>query len=195
MPKRTTRNWTWPLLVAWGGLVVSGFAFLEKYQNTPGASARPPIQTRQIGPKPHLWVFLHPQCGCSHATVAELARLAFDSSSKLDIDVEVFQPHSQSLRWAEDGLFKEAKAIPGVSVHLDPDGKAARSFGVFTSGQALLYSGDGKLEFSGGLTASRGHEGDNAGIDAVNEFVATGKSSVHSTPVFGCALGIQEAGA
>ena len=36
-------------------------------------------------------------------------------------------------------------------------------FGSATSGQTLLYDGDGALRFSGGITGSRSHAGDNAG--------------------------------
>ncbi len=39
--------------------------------------------------------------------------------------------------------------------------------GSSTSGQVLLYDPSGRLAFSGGITAARGHVGDNAGSDAI----------------------------
>ncbi len=45
----------------------------------------------------------------------------------------------------------------------DDDGAEAKRFGAETSGQTLLYDERGTLAFSGGITGSRGHAGDNAG--------------------------------
>jgi hypothetical protein len=42
--------------------------------------------------------------------------------------------------------------------------------------------------FKGGITASRGHSGDNLGRDAVIDLVTSGVASASSTPVFGCSL-------
>jgi hypothetical protein len=45
------------------------------------------------------------------------------------------------------------------------------------------------LAFSGGITDSRGHEGDNDGADAILEIVSgPGVRAVARTPVFGCTL-------
>ena len=68
--------------------------------------------------------------------------------------------------------------------------RKAKSFGAFTSGQALLYSKDGHLLFTGGITESRGHEGSNEGADAIETFVNHGRLPTSETPVFGCALGV-----
>ena len=48
----------------------------------------------------------------------------------------------------------------GYDVLEDLEACLATEFGALTSGHALLYSTDGSLRFSGGLTDSRGHEGD-----------------------------------
>jgi hypothetical protein len=42
--------------------------------------------------------------------------------------------------------------------------------------------------FSGGITASRGHEGDNAGRAAIEQLVRHERADRLSTWVFGCAL-------
>jgi len=73
----------------------------------------------------------------------------------------------------------------------DEDGIEARSFGAVTSGQALLYSAQGRLLFSGGITESRGHSGDNAGRSAIESLVMNGSEGLRtpaSTPVYGCPL-------
>ena len=70
----------------------------------------------------------------------------------------------------------------------DLDGVEAQRFGAATSGQAFLYNQAGALLFKGGITASRGHSGDNLGRDAVVDLVTSGVASVSAAPVFGCSL-------
>jgi hypothetical protein len=177
------------LLLGWGGCVVGGFGFAAVYQNRPGEPAKPPSTLRQAPEKPELLVFIHPQCPCSRATLSELERLTAQTGSRLDTQVYVFAPKTQSRDWAMGDLYQRARDIPGVQVSLDPDGSSARSYGARTSGQVLLYSPEGRLVFSGGITASRGHEGDNDGKDAILAYAKDGHSTIRSTPVFGCALG------
>ncbi|MBI3542699.1 MAG: RedB protein, partial [Deltaproteobacteria bacterium] len=50
------------------------------------------------------------------------------------------------------------------------------------------FDGAGKLAFSGGITASRGHLGENAGLAAVVQFVSSGKVPLERARVFGCSL-------
>jgi hypothetical protein len=72
----------------------------------------------------------------------------------------------------------------------DDGGVESQRFGALSSGQALLYGADGRLLFAGGITESRGHQGDNAGESAIAALVLgagrSGQSS--STPVYGCPL-------
>jgi hypothetical protein len=90
----------------------------------------------------------------------------------------------------------------------DEDGAEAARFGAATSGQVLVYGRDGALVFSGGITAARGHFGDNEGSKAIAHFVADPRPAAEvrerspadasagnlaRTPVFGCP--IFEAGA
>jgi hypothetical protein len=67
-------------------------------------------------------------------------------------------------------------------------GETARAFGAKTSGFTALYAPDGRLLFHGGITASRGHEGDSAGAAAIVDFVVLGTASVRNTAVYGCGL-------
>ena len=57
-----------------------------------------------------------------------------------------------------------------------------------TSGSCFLYDAHGKLLFSGGITSARGHEGDNAGRDAIVKLVHGRPAPQQQTDVFGCAL-------
>jgi hypothetical protein len=78
--------------------------------------------------------------------------------------------------------------IPGVTVHLDDAGREARLFASMTSGETLLFDAEGRLKFHGGITASRGHSGDNAGRDALEALLRGQASQQVITPVFGCSL-------
>ncbi|HEX3447903.1 MAG TPA: hypothetical protein VHS97_06590, partial [Isosphaeraceae bacterium] len=76
-------------------------------------------------------------------------------------------------------------------VHLidDSGGEEAARFGARTSGLVALYAPDGRLHFRGGITGSRGHEGDNAGQQALLGLIQGNPSSLPcETPVFGCPL-------
>jgi hypothetical protein len=92
------------------------------------------------------------------------------------------------LDWRTSPLWQKVAALDGITVIEDRDGLEAARFGARTSGQALLYDGSGRLVFSGGMTASRGHEGDNAGRTAIERLVRHERADRSSTLVFGCGL-------
>lgn len=175
-------------------LIGAGFTALERYENTPGRSEPAPSVRPQLtrlpteAGKPGLLVFAHPECSCTRATLDELARVLAQSPRPVSVCVLFSVPRHGADDWRRSEMWRQAAAIPGVQVQMDPDGVLARRFGAFTSGQTLLYGTDGRLEFRGGLTASRGHEGDNAGSDAVLALLAGRTVPRAQTPVFGCAL-------
>jgi hypothetical protein len=70
----------------------------------------------------------------------------------------------------------------------DDRGVEAERFGTSTSGQTLLYSADGRLLFSGGITGSRGHAGDNEGRDGLVALLTRAGSGRTRASVFGCPL-------
>jgi hypothetical protein len=75
-----------------------------------------------------------------------------------------------------------------VAVQADLKGLIGKKFGAETSGYVLLYNPAGQLLFSGGITGSRGHAGDNAGEDAIIALVNGQNPGVTHTSVFGCSL-------
>lgn len=77
----------------------------------------------------------------------------------------------------------------------DDGGLEAARFHASTSGTVLLYSAAGRLRFEGGVTESRGHVGDNFGLDELSAALnATTASESRSSQVFGCALGAEPGG-
>jgi hypothetical protein len=178
----------------WVVAVSVGLSVLWAYENGPGDAATAPAQWPAAShlPAPHqrpaLVLLVHPQCPCSHATVAELARLMAHVQDRVDAHVLFLRPRGMSESWAKSDLWQNAAAIPGVDVRLDEGGVEAQRFGGATSGETLLYDTAGRLRFNGGITGSRGHEGDNAGRSALESILGGGTSGTPSTLVFGCAL-------
>jgi hypothetical protein len=181
------------LCVIWLGAVGFGLYYVWAYENAPGKSATAPpawpiaskIRRNDL---PTLVLFIHPHCPCSRATIGELAVLMAHSQDLVNAHAMFVKPAGFQEDWAQTDLWHSAMAIPGVSVSLDEDGTEARRFGSVTSGQAVLYSTEGKLLFSGGITGSRGHSGDNDGRAAILSILTTGNTPTTATPVFGCPL-------
>jgi hypothetical protein len=132
-----------------------------------------------------LLVFAHPRCPCTRATIGELERIASRCGDRASITVLCFDP-GLGESWTHGEVWSAAAAIPGVRVAPDLHGHAAQRFGVHTSGHALLYAHDGRLVFEGGITALRGHAGDNLGEDSIVSWIETGEVHCASTPAHGC---------
>jgi hypothetical protein len=130
---------------------------------------------------------VHPHCPCSRATVDELAGIVA-RCERLAVRVVAVKPAGVPDRWEQTSLLASARKIPGADVLVDSDGAEAAAFGAQTSGHAQLYSSAGALLFSGGITAARGHAGDNAGEDAIVKLVNASAADTRQTPVFGCPL-------
>lgn len=132
---------------------------------------------------------LHPACPCSRASVEELDRLLAHAQGLVTANVLFFKPRDVPDGWEQTDLWRKAASIPGVRVVRDDEGAEAERFRAVTSGQVVLYSAAGELLFSGGITPSRGHEGDNAGLSAVTALLTgAGAGALAETPVFGCSL-------
>jgi hypothetical protein len=178
--------------IAWLMSAGGGLFALGVYGSTAGAPSTSPAlwpANTAIGRSPEraaLLVFLHPYCPCSQATLGELARLVRAAGGAIQVSVIILEPpDARDVR--STSLWKTAEQIPTVSVICDSDGRETSRFGARTSGAALLYDRSGRLRFHGGLTASRGHAGDNAGVDCVLA-ILQGESAPISTAVFGCSL-------
>ncbi len=184
--------------VAWAAAVGLGLSRLWTYKGTAGLPARPPptwpaatsvVRTAGLAT---LVLVLHPQCPCSRATVGELARLMATCDGKLTATVLMLRPEGAPAGWERTDLWRSAAAIPNVLVMADEAGTERRRYGAATSGQTFLYAPDGRLLFAGGITASRGHSGDNAGRSAIVSLVRAPSDGPRSqpirTPVYGCPL-------
>jgi hypothetical protein len=118
----------------------------------------------------------------------ELAQVIARVQNKARVYVLFYTPTGSGNDWENTGLRRTAEKIPGVTVLSDVDGVEARRFGAETSGHIFLFDRAGRLLFSGGITASRGHSGDNAGESSIVSLINSGTSGRPNTLVFGCSL-------
>jgi hypothetical protein len=175
-------------VAAWVVATTAAFGWIWSYEFTPGKSHAAPASVTATSGRHELLLFLHPKCPCTSATLAELARLTSVVGDRVNARVFFALPDGAEPDWLHTRLYETASAIPNVTVSRDPGGKLASRYGAATSGHAVLYAPDGRLAFRGGITASRGHEGDSAGASAILELIHARVPLTRSTPVFGCAL-------
>jgi hypothetical protein len=191
---KTSDRWLIPSLVAvWLGIAAVGFGTLWAYDNRPGTAATAPrnwpagTRLATSAARPTLVVFAHPRCSCTRATLAELAEVLSRARVQPHTFVVFLHPDGFERDWEVTALWRQAAALPGVTVLRDDSGEEATRFGVATSGQTVLYDARGALRFSGGITGSRGHEGENASEQALLESLNAGVGGIR-TSVFGCPL-------
>lgn len=123
------------------------------------------------------------------------------SGGRLAAFVVFVQPPGFNESWTKSDLWSSAGSIPGVTRRID-SGAEAKRFGAATSGDTMVYDPHGRLLFSGGITAARGHYGDNAGESAIVRLLDTPEAGglarvayrnkpvvyASTTPVYGCPL-------
>lgn len=174
-------------------MIAAGLTLLWGYENTSGAAAAPPAQwpldsgIHLATDRATLVVLVHPHCPCTRASIGELARLMTQAQGRVTAYALFVKPPGSSDDWEKTDLWQSAASIPGVNVVVD-EGVEAQRFHAATSGQTVLYDAEGHLLFSGGITGSRGHSGDNAGRDAIVSLLNTGEAERAETAVFGCPL-------
>lgn len=182
------------LLLAWCACAMAGNWAMFEYETTPAdviaAPATWPISSRWR-PDPHratLLAFFHPRCPCSRASLAELNVLVSGCEDRTTVRIAIVLPKDVDESWGRTALAGMAEQIPGAIVQTDAGGAEATCFGATTSGEVLLFAPDGRLLFQGGVTRSRGHEGDNPGRAALASLIQHGDAAQTRWPVFGCAL-------
>lgn len=182
------------VVAPWVCCLAVGVGAMIAYETTPAPTASvdntwpaESILTRDSG-RHMLVMFVHPRCPCSRASLAELAELADDCHGRAAVHVVFHRPRGTPEGWERTGMWESALHISGAVVHCDHEGREARRFHASTSGETFLFAPNGRLLFHGGVTASRGHRGENAGRDAIASLVQGGAGEGIRGVVFGCAL-------
>lgn len=184
-----------PVFLLWLSGTIGGLFYMAKYVNTPAESdiLYPSVFPSQSSiqhnsEQPVLIFFSHPKCPCTRASLHELNRLMTDVNGKLQVYVVFTKPTGADENWAQTDLRQTAENIRNVQVLIDENERETEIFNAQTSGLVLLYDRKGNLRYNGGITASRGHEGDNAGRQAIFNIVTQDFDNRSEMPVFGCPL-------
>jgi hypothetical protein len=182
------------LIAFWLGAAGTGMALLARHGNKPGLESIAPAHWPSgsgISPESGqstLIMFAHPRCPCTRASITELAELAANCGEHFAAQVWFIKPVGTDSDWTNSSMWHQAAAIPGVTVHCDYAGVETSRFHAATSGQSMLYDKNGDLLFEGGITGSRGHVGDNAGLDALEAVLKHTIKTRIQAKVFGCPL-------
>lgn len=179
----------------WIVLLGLGLGVLFSYSYTPGVAAEeqrawPKATTLALRKNSRTLILAaHPKCPCTRASLNELETIMAQSDNLLVAYVLLYRPVQSTAEWSNTGLKRQASGIAHVQVIDDVGGRQASLFGARTSGQVLLYNQRGLLQFAGGITAARGHIGDNPGRTAVLALLTSNAHNASSrTAVFGCSL-------
>lgn len=185
-------GWLLAVGVVWLWMVQYGFSTdppTSAYANTrwPAESSLQPVPDRLT-----LVLFLHPQCPCSRATLEELDKLlsgpGLRAEQQPDVLLLVSYPSEVPGDWQETEILGQATRLPRVQLIHDRDGVETSWFGAVSSGTVMLFDPRGNRLYAGGVTAARGHAGDNAGIDTLNALLTGQTPPTSLLPVFGCRL-------
>jgi len=186
-------------VIFWGLALLAGMGFLWRYKSIPGPAAVAPLAWPQVSrlpvvaDKPTLVLFVHPECPCTRASLSELRELLSVYAGRVTVCVATLHLEDPPPGWDEEEVQDSVASLSGTTRFDDTQGREARLFGATTSGHAFLFGRDGRLLFSGGITAARGHAGHNPCEQILEDALAAelgGRRSdeVAHAPVFGCAL-------
>jgi hypothetical protein len=191
--RRGSRKRYWAVMAIWGATIMIGLGGLLGYSLTPGQAAQSPSRwparasLARSTDRPQLVMVAHPYCPCTRASIAELSWIMTKLNGQVAATVLFFEDDdTPDLERSEHWV--RAAQIDGVRVVADAQGREANKFGAFTSGQVYLYDGQGWLLFSGGITPSRAHQGDNVGRRRIVDLVTEGTADRDQSAVYGCEL-------
>jgi hypothetical protein len=179
-------------LLTWLAVIAGGMSYLAYYDQQAGPAAAAPFQiaplAASVPQKQRLLMFVHPRCPCSTASLRELERLMPRCVGEVDATVYFIRPENEPDSWAHGNLWDLVKQIPGTRAEIDTRGKLAERFAATTSGSIVVYDAAGQLQYQGGITVARGHEGDSRGKAAIFALAHGEANDVAECPVYGCPL-------
>lgn len=140
-----------------------------------------------------LLFFMHPKCPCTRASARQLQRLLDGTRLTADqrprVLVIASHPRLVAPSWWDTDTVRLCSQLPRTTVIPDPAGVETQRFGSSVSGTVMLFDSAGRRLFSGGITASRGLEGDSVGGDTLQQLLTEAVSGPQTdAPAFGCQL-------
>ncbi len=181
----TTALWVAAVLIGFGVLVDSASVAGPRDD---AARSWPPSSSLAHRGNWEILVFVHPHCACTVATLRQLERAQplFQLGNHMRTLVSV--PTGADANFSQGPVTRHAHTMHETEVIVDIDANEARTFGAQTSGHVYVYDPNGQIRFCGGITASRGHEGDSDGLTAVIDLLQGNEAQTSETEVFGCLL-------
>lgn len=187
------RDWRVFAVTAWLCALVSAFGFFLNYSFQAGPKGSPPSHWpseirfhKNSGCR--LLMFAHPRCSCTMASLRELGSVMTRAPQLKPVCVFFYQPSNASEDWNDTAVVRKARKMNGVEIAWDRDGFLAHQFGAKTSGHVLLYDARDRLQFSGGITGLRSHEGWNPGSATLLALIQGNTAQFTETRVFGCPI-------
>lgn len=183
------------LFVIWSLGISYGMVRVYDYQTTPGRGAENlarrswPASASTPSSLPRLMLFGHPRCPCTVTSLKRLHELSACRPGQSSMEIIFVRPREDDPDWTTSASVQLAEAIPDAKIFWDRDAQLSAAYGIRTSGHVLAFDADGALKFSGGMTPSRGHDGESSGAKRVRELIE--RQTVGpplQTPVFGCPL-------
>ena len=189
--KQTARSFA---ILLWAMGIVVGITVAFAYQYRPAESAIAPERWPATSSCMFasdcatLVMFLHPHCVCSRASLHELAALLARWPGRFNAQLIFINPTAALSNGTCTELWNSAAKISGVTLRVDDQGTEQRHFRARVSGEVFVYAPSGSLLYHGGITAGRGHVGDNPGREALESLLLQDQPTACVRPVFGCEL-------
>ncbi|MEQ8768222.1 MAG: hypothetical protein RL885_30240 [Planctomycetota bacterium] len=144
--------------------------------------------------RPTIVMFAHPKCPCTLASYEELSRALTVVERIPLVHLVLVEPEGAAADFQDSTLASRARRDGFCLVQRDRGGALAKQFGARVSGHVLLFSAAGEALFSGGITAARGHEGSNLGVQRLCAGLRGVAPEATRFPVLGCGLFDEEPG-
>ena len=178
------------------GIIVSGSVKILDYSNRPGESGDVPERILKLNElenalspsAPTLLLFLHPHCPCTKATIKNLDSVLNTSPDTVNFYAVAFCPLDETEQWVQSPIMNTLIEDLDAKVIIDHGSEISSAFGIKCSGHILLYSDRGELQFDGGITSSRGHEGYCLPQNDLQKILSNDAEQPVHWPVFGCPL-------
>lgn len=186
------RQWVYISLSAWLIACAAVLGILISYANAGGdqgglpAGWTPAPELDAPDDRAMLLVFAHPKCPCTRATMSAIERLQRDVPGTFATRVVFYEPADANGSWRETDLWARAGKLVDAKAIADPQGLLTANAGAVVSGCVALFDVHGVLRFWGGLTPSRGHEGESLGMSTIRSILNGDETKHARASVFGC---------
>lgn len=185
--RKAVRLWATIGIAVWLATLSVAINGFMRWDTTPGILAGEPAVSAPVRTDGQWQIVLvaHTECPCTRATFVNLDKLLSRYRGRLVCKVVFCGPGVGSSSTSQNVLI--AKRLPNTELEFMSEAEVLSQYRSTTSGQAFLYSPQGELKFRGGLTISRGHEGDSTATNALGEWIE-GRKGCDAFPVYGCPL-------